>query len=86
MSRISALRSGSPSGASNRRSRPGSFPIRSEARWFELRATTGLARLLRQQGRVEEGRDLLAQIVESISQGVDMPDWREAKALLDEVS
>jgi class 3 adenylate cyclase/tetratricopeptide (TPR) repeat protein len=57
-----------------------------EARWFELRATTGLTRLLRQQGRVEEGRDLLARIVESVQQGFDMPDWREAKALLDEIS
>jgi class 3 adenylate cyclase/tetratricopeptide (TPR) repeat protein len=57
-----------------------------EARWFELRATTGLARLLRRQGRIEEGRDLLVRIVESISQGFDMPDWREARALLDEIS
>jgi len=57
-----------------------------EARWFELRAATALTRLLRQQGRVEEGRDLLAEIVASVRQGFDLPDWREAKALLDEIS
>ena len=57
---------------------------RQEARSWELRATTSLARLLRQQGRVTEARDMLAAIYGWFSEGFDTPDLIEAKALLDE--
>ena len=56
---------------------------RQEARSWELRATTSLARLLQQQGRREEARRELAAIYGWFSEGFDTPDLQEAKALLD---
>jgi predicted ATPase len=42
-----------------------------------------LARLLRQQGRAAEGRDLLAECYAWFTEGFDTPDLREARELLD---
>jgi TOMM system kinase/cyclase fusion protein len=53
---------------------------------LELRAMTSLARLLRGQGRGEEGRGLLAAVSESFSEGFDNRDLRDAHALLAELS
>ena len=56
-----------------------------EAKLWQLRATVGLARLRRDQGRPAEGRDLLAPIYGWFSEGFDTADLKEAKALLDEL-
>jgi len=53
---------------------------------FQLRASTSLARLWRDQGKRTEARDLLAPIYSWFTEGFDTPDLKEAKALLDELS
>ena len=58
---------------------------RQEARSFELRAATSLARLWRDQGRRAEAHDLLAPVHGWFTEGFDTPDLRDAKALLDEL-
>jgi predicted ATPase len=57
-----------------------------EARWWELRATTSLARLLAKQGRRAEARTMLAEIYGWFTEGFDTADLKEAKSLLDELS
>jgi predicted ATPase len=57
-----------------------------EAKSFELRAATSLARLLRDQGKRAEARDLLAPIYGWFTEGFDTRDLVEAKALLDELT
>jgi DNA-binding SARP family transcriptional activator/predicted ATPase len=59
---------------------------RQQARSWELRATTSLARLWQKQGREEEARQVLAEIHGWFTEGFDTPDLREAKALLDELT
>ena len=54
-----------------------------QARSFELRAATSLARLWRGQGRSDEARDLLAPVYGWFTEGFDTLDLKEAKALLD---
>jgi tetratricopeptide (TPR) repeat protein len=49
---------------------------------LELRAAMSLARLLREQGRTTEGRDLLAECYAWFTEGFDTPDLQEARALL----
>jgi len=56
-----------------------------EAKLWELRATVSLARLRRDRGRRVEARDLLAAVYGWFTEGFDMPDLKEAKALLDEL-
>jgi predicted ATPase len=55
------------------------------AKLFELRASTSLARLSRDQGRRAEARDLLAPVYARFTEGFDAPDLVEAKALLEEL-
>jgi len=55
------------------------------AKLFQLRASTSLARLWRDQGRRTEARDLLAPIYGWFIEGFDAPVLKEAKALLDEL-
>jgi predicted ATPase len=55
-------------------------------RGYELRATTSLARLWREQGRRGEARDLLAPVYDSFTEGFDTADLTDAKALLDELT
>jgi predicted ATPase len=54
-----------------------------EARSFELRAVTSLARLFARQGSSKQARDLLAPVYTWFTEGFDTADLREAKALLD---
>jgi len=54
-----------------------------EAKLWELRAATSLARLRRDQGRRVEARDLLAPVYGWFTEGFDTPDLKEAKVLLD---
>ena len=58
---------------------------RQDAKSFELRAATSLARLWRDQNRRDEARELLAPIFGWFTEGFDMPDLIEAKALLEEL-
>src|SRR5262245_50093346 len=57
-----------------------------EAKLPELRATLSLARLWRDQGKREPARDLLAPVYAWFTEGFDMLDLVEAKALLDELA
>jgi class 3 adenylate cyclase len=56
------------------------------AKSLELRATTSLARLLRDTGRREEARTMLAEIYDWFTEGFDTADLKDAKALLDKLS
>jgi predicted ATPase len=56
------------------------------ARFFELRATTSLARLLRDTQRSDEARAMLAEIYGRFTEGFDTRDLKDAKILLDELS
>ena len=56
------------------------------ARVFELRAAIDLARLLDDNDRRGEARDLLAPVYGWFTEGFDTLDLKEAKALLDELS
>ena len=49
----------------------------------ELRAVTGLARLLGEEGRREEAHDILAGVYNWFTEGFDTGDLKSAKALLD---
>jgi predicted ATPase len=51
-----------------------------------LRAATSLAQLWRSQGRQGEARELLAPVYGSFSEGFDLPDFKQAKILLDQLS
>jgi len=55
------------------------------AKSLELRATTSLARLLRDTNRRRETRAMLADIYGWFTEGFDTHDLQEAKALLDEL-
>jgi tetratricopeptide (TPR) repeat protein len=57
---------------------------RQRAKWWELRATKSLARLLAKRGRRDEARTMLADIYKWFTEGFDTPDLRDAKALLEE--
>jgi predicted ATPase len=57
-----------------------------QAKSWELRAATSLARLWRDQGKRDEARDLLAPVYGWFTEGFDTLDLREAKALLDELA
>jgi len=56
------------------------------ARSLELRAATDQARLLRAQGNSVEARRLLAPIYGWFTEGLDTPDLKDAKALLDDLT
>ena len=57
-----------------------------QAKSFELRAATSLARLLARQGRHAEARDLLAPVYGWFTEGFDTLDLKDAKALLDQLA
>lgn len=54
-----------------------------QARFWELRAATSLARLWRYQGKPKQVRDLLAGVCSWFSEGFDDVDFLVAKSLLD---
>jgi class 3 adenylate cyclase/predicted ATPase len=56
-----------------------------QARSWELRAAMSLARLLRDQGKRQTARDLLAPVYDWFTEGFDTSDLRKAKALLGEL-
>ncbi|PON13794.1 hypothetical protein C2W62_32455 [Candidatus Entotheonella serta] len=57
-----------------------------QAKSWELRAATNLARLWHQQGKDREAHNLLAPIYGWFSEGSDTVDLKEAKALLVQAS
>ena len=54
-----------------------------QAKAWELRASTSLARLWQQQGKRQEAHALLAPVYHGFTEGFDTADLKEAKALLD---
>jgi len=56
-----------------------------QAKSWELRASMSLARLWRDQGKVQQARELLAPVYGWFTEGFDTSDLKEAKALLDEL-
>jgi tetratricopeptide (TPR) repeat protein len=57
-----------------------------DAKAWELRATTSLARLLQGTGRDNGARTMLAAIYNWFTEGFDTPDLKDAKALLEELA
>jgi adenylate cyclase len=57
-----------------------------EAKSFELRAATSLARLLERQGRREEAHATLAGVYGWFTEGFDTADLKAAKELLQALS
>jgi predicted ATPase len=56
-----------------------------EARWWELRTSVSLARLLRGTNRCDEARTMLTEIYNLFTEGFDLSDLKDASALLDEL-
>ena len=56
-----------------------------QAKSWELRAAMSLARLWRDQGKVQQARELLAPVYGWFTEGFDTRDLKEAKALLEEL-
>ena len=54
------------------------------AKSWELRAAMSLARLLRDQGKRDAARELLAPVYDWFTEGFDTLDRKEAEALLEE--
>jgi class 3 adenylate cyclase/predicted ATPase len=57
-----------------------------QAKSWELRAAMSMARLLRDQGRRGEARDLLAPVYGWFTEGFDTLDLKQARTLLDELA
>jgi predicted ATPase len=56
-----------------------------QAKSWELRAAMSLARLWRDQGKVQQARELLAPVYGWFTEGFDTRDLKQAKALLNEL-
>jgi predicted ATPase len=59
---------------------------RQQAKSWELRASMNLARLWRDQGKMQQARELLAPVYGWFTEGFDTRDLKEAKALLRELA
>jgi predicted ATPase len=57
-----------------------------QAKSWELRASMSLARLWRDQGKVQKARELLAPVYGWFTEGFDTRDLKEAKTLLEQLS
>ena len=56
-----------------------------QAKSWELRASMSIARLWRDQGKLQQARELLAPVYGWFTEGFDTRDLKEAKALLEEL-
>ena len=56
-----------------------------QAKSWELRASTSLARLWQSQGKRNEAHELLARVYDRFTEGFDTKDLKEAKTLIDEL-
>jgi class 3 adenylate cyclase/tetratricopeptide (TPR) repeat protein len=81
---ILVARGGAPADAERLMRRALEIARAQEAKSLELRAATGLARLLRRQDREAEARSVLAPIYGWFVEGLDTQDLLDAKALLEE--
>jgi len=79
------LRQGHPKATEQLYYKALSIAVEQEAKLWELRAATSLARLWGDQGRRAEARDLLAPIYGWFTEGFDTPVLKEAKTLLDQL-
>jgi hypothetical protein len=59
-----------------------SVAVKQRARLWELRASTSLAEVLREQGSREEGAALLRPTIEPFDSALDLPDLRRGRLLL----
>jgi predicted ATPase len=59
---------------------------RQQAKSWELRTSTSLARLWQSQGKRQDAYELLAPVYDWFTEGFDTRDLQEAKALLDEIA
>ena len=57
-----------------------------QAKSWELRAAMSMARLWRDQGKVQQARELLAPVYGWFTEGFDTRDLKDAKALLEELA
>ena len=57
-----------------------------QAKSWELRAAMSMARLWRDQGKPQQGRELLGPLYGWFTEGFDTRDLKEAKALLEELA
>ena len=57
-----------------------------QAKSWELRAAMSMARLWRDQGKVQQARELLAPVYGWFTEGFDTRDLKEARALLEELA
>ena len=57
-----------------------------QAKSWELRAVMSMARLWRDQGKMQQARGLLAPVYGWFTEGFDTLDLKEAKALLEELA
>ena len=57
-----------------------------QAKSWELRAATNMARLWRDQGKPQQARELLGPVCSWFTEGFDTRDLKEAKALLKEIA
>jgi predicted ATPase len=57
-----------------------------QAKSWELRASMSLTRLWRDQGKVQQARELLAPVYGWFTEGFDTRDLKEAKVLLAELA
>ena len=57
-----------------------------QAKSWELRAAMSMARLWRDQGKVQQARELLAPVYGWFTEGFDTLDLKKAKSLLNELA
>jgi predicted ATPase len=57
-----------------------------QAKSLELRAVMSLSRLWQQQGKQKEAHDMLAEVYNWFTEGLDTKDLQEAKAILEELA
>jgi class 3 adenylate cyclase/tetratricopeptide (TPR) repeat protein/ribosomal protein L40E len=58
---------------------------RQKARFWELRASISLARMLKRQDKSDQARKVLLEIYNWFTEGLEFDDLKEAKALLDQL-
>jgi class 3 adenylate cyclase/predicted ATPase len=80
------LRQGDPQTAAELYRQALAIAKEQEAKLWELRAAASLARLLGNQGRRAQARDLLAPVYDCFTEGFDTPDLKGVKTLLAELS
>ena len=78
--------SGDRSGAERHYRQAIAVAERQSAKLLQLKASTSLTRLWRDQGKRAEAHDLLGPIYNWFTEGFDAPDLKDAKALLDELA